>query len=794
MVGAVLIAAMLQAQGPAGPVVSGRSGALDVRPPRIEADVTIDGKLDEPVWRRAALLNGFSQFTPQDGVPAADSTQVLVWYSPTAIYFGIRAFQPAGTVRATLADRDKITDNDNVQLLIGTFHDRRQATVLMLNPFGVQADGILVEKGALTGGGFTGQLSAREAPDLSPDYVFDSKGRLTDYGYEIEVRVPFKSLKYQSAAVQSWDFNVIRQVQYTGYEDSWAPAKHAAASFLAQGGTLTGLTELHRGLVMDLTPEATERIEGAPATAPAKPGAWQLTTRDPALGATVRWGITNNLTLNATANPDFSQVEADATPAVLDPRAAISFPEKRPFFLDGLEQFTVPNSLIYTRAIVQPLGAAKLTGKVAGTDLAILAAEDAASASTSKVDHPLFGIVRLQHDLGDQSRIGLALTDREDGSNANRVAEVDGRVVWNTIHSLQYQLAGAATKSAAGELDGPLWDLHYAGQGRSLIVRSLFTGVSDRFFTTSGFLSRNGQVHANVNPRYTWFFDRGSLLEQFSFDYLMDWIWNYSNWLHSGDARDKKLHFSFQGQSRGGWSANAAIYFESFGYDPGFYGPRYRVEVPHAGSATAKDTIPFVGSPRIYNRDWVFAVATPKLKYLTLSVTGIWGQDENFSEWSSADIWYLSMNAEVRPTDQLRITPSLAFTDYFRRTNDVPHPNGLRVSRVLIPRTKVEYQITRDLFVRVIGEYAANYSDALRDDSRTDGPLLVNRGGIWVKTTPSTSNAVRGDFLVSYRPTPGTVFYAGYDAQMTEPTSFGFNQLNRTNDAYFVKLSYLFRY
>ncbi|MEA3244595.1 MAG: DUF5916 domain-containing protein, partial [Gemmatimonadota bacterium] len=605
MLGAVLIAALLQAQGGPSPEVhDGRAKALDVRPPRIDADVTVDGQLTEPVWQRAARLAGFSQFTPQDGIPAADSTQVLVWYSPTAIYFGIRAFQPPGTVRATLADRDKISADDNVQLLLGTFHDRRQAVVLMVNPLGQQADGILVERGTLSGGGFTGQLAARESPDLSPDYVFQSKGRVTDWGYEVEIRVPFKSLKYQATDVQTWDLNVVREVQYRGYEDSWAPASRAGASFLGQGGSLSGLTNIRRGLVVDVTPEVTQRTQGTPAPAGAA-GSWTYTAANPALGATVRWGITNNLTLNGTANPDFSQVEADATPVVLDPRTAISYAEKRPFFLDGLEQFTVPNNLIYTRAIVQPLGAVKLTGKLAGTDVAVLSAQDAASASATG-SHPVFNILRLQHDLGAQSRIGFAYTDRVDGPNSNRVIDLDGRWVWQRINSVQWQVAGASTRTAGVEVDGPLWDVRYARLGKNLVVRSLFNGVSDRFFTKSGFLSRNGQVHANINPRYTWFWPRGSFIEQLSFDHLSDGIWNYRNWLHSGDARDKKFHFTFQGQLRGGWTASAALYYETFGYDPGYYGPLYRIEVPDPAIAGKKDMIPFTGTPRIVNRDWVF--------------------------------------------------------------------------------------------------------------------------------------------------------------------------------------------
>src|SRR5437899_231635 len=182
----------------------GRDNQLHVRVPRIAAEattVTVDGVLDESPWSQAALLTGFSQFAPQDGIPASDSTQVLLWYSPTALYVGIRAFEGHGAVHATLADRDKISADDNVQLLLGTFHDQRQAYVFAVNPFGVQMDGTIVESGP-TSGGWTPTLSGRAAPDLSQDFVFTSKGRLTDYGFEVEIRIPFKSLKYQSADQQ----------------------------------------------------------------------------------------------------------------------------------------------------------------------------------------------------------------------------------------------------------------------------------------------------------------------------------------------------------------------------------------------------------------------------------------------------------------------------------------------------------------------------------------------------------------------------------------------------------------
>src|SRR5207247_1594796 len=142
-------------------VYSGGLGQLSVNAPRLDGTgVTVDGVLSEPAWSQAAVLTGFSEYQPVDGRPAEDSTQVLVWYSPTAIYVGIRAFEAHGAVHATLADRDKISSDDNVQLLLDTFNDRRRALVFGVNPLGVQADGTLSE-GAQKQGGMGTERSAR---------------------------------------------------------------------------------------------------------------------------------------------------------------------------------------------------------------------------------------------------------------------------------------------------------------------------------------------------------------------------------------------------------------------------------------------------------------------------------------------------------------------------------------------------------------------------------------------------------------------------------------------------------
>src|SRR6266513_1867735 len=354
-------------------VYSGRDRRLDVPIPRVEAEVAIDGTLDESVWTRAAVLTGFSQYAPNDGVSASDSTQVLVWYSASAIYFGIRAFERHGRPTMTLANRDQIFGDDNVQILLGTFHDGKQALLFAVNPLGVQGDGSLIEGANVTAGGFIGgAVVGREQPDLSPDFVYQSRGRVTDWGYEVEVRIPFKSIRYQPRQPQDWRLNIVRQVKHSGFEDSWFPARRASATCIGQSGNLDGLSGMHRGLVMDLNPEATGKANGAPTLT----RGYRYDVGDPQVGGNVRWGVSDNLTLNGTIKPDFSQVESDAGQLVFDPRQALFFSEKRPFFLEGSELFQVPQNLIYTRRIVQPIAAVKLTGTTFGTDIGLLSAVD----------------------------------------------------------------------------------------------------------------------------------------------------------------------------------------------------------------------------------------------------------------------------------------------------------------------------------------------------------------------------------------------------------------------------------
>jgi len=762
-------------------VYSGRAGQVEVRIPRLEADLSVDGKLTEAVWGESAVMTGFSQFSPTDGIPAADTTQVLVWYSPTAIHFGVRAFEAHGPVHATLADRDKISADDYIQILLSTFNDSRQALVFAVNPLGVQSDGALVETGSVSGNGFNSAVVKREQADLSPDYVFESKGHVTEYGYEIEIRIPFKSIRFQPKQEQVWGINVVRLVQHSGREDSWTPAKRASASFLRQSGKLVGLTDLRRGVVLDFTPSLTSRTTGADGT-----GGWSYSGGSPELGGTVRWGVTNNLTLNGTANPDFSQIESDAQQFVFDPRNELFFQEKRPFFLEAIEQFSTPSNLIYTRRIVQPVVAAKLTGKAFGTDLAVLSALDDPAVSPTGEDHPLYNLLRIQRDVGSQSRLGVVYTDKVVGRDYNRVAGVDTRLVMGDIYSAQLQVAGSRTRVGGVTETGPLWSSRLARNGRTFGARYTFAGVANDFRAASGFIQRAGIVHTNLDHSITAYGKQWSWFESFTGDVALDGTWEYQKFVNGEGVQDKKLHFNTNTRFGGGWQFGASVLTESFGYPADLYSD-YALEVP--AGAGGLDTIPFTGQPTIPNLDYVLSLDSPEFSHFSGNIFFLWGHDENFYEWASANITWLDLVLDWRPTDQLRVNGEYHLQFVGRRTD------GSTVSIWRSPRVKIEYQLSRPIFLRVVGEYTTERRDSLRDESRTNAPILVfdPTTNLYTRTRPFGHRSFRGDFLFSYQPTPGTVLFAGYGSTLRDPTEMGQSTLQRAEDGFFLKLSYLFQ-
>ena len=758
---------------------SGREGELRVPIARLSAPPIVDGDLSEGAWREAAVLTDFSQYRPVDGVAAEDPTEVYVGYTDRALYFGIRAVELHGAANAHLADRDRIGDDDYVQVLLDTFDDGRRAYVFGVNPLGIQADGIRVE-GEESGGGLLSTTTLTDPTDLNPDFLFESRGTRTDEGYVVEVEIPFESLRYQSADVQDWGINVIRRVQHSGRELTWTPASRDRASFLGQSGTLLGLEGVDRGLVLDLNPVTTVTVDGE-----RRSDGWAYGEVEPEPGFNATWGATENLTAVATVNPDFSQVEADAGRLSFDPRSAVFFPEKRPFFQEGSEKFAVPNNLVYTRRIADPEGAVKVTGTAAGLNLGVLSAVDRREPAPGEVDHPRVQVVRLERDLGAESTVGGVYTDRVRPDGYNRVAGADADLIFGGLYRLSLQGAASFTERDGTSRRGPLWDVGLHRTGRSFGWEASFRAIAPEFAAESGFLRRTGVVDARVSPRFTTYGGEGSSIESWTGEVVLSGTWGYDDLFDGEGPEALKMHFNADFSLKGGWQAGGSLLLERFYYPPRLY-EDYAVELE---TPSGRDTVPFTGTPSIPNYDLVLSAQTPEFGRFGARAVVILGRDENFDEWAPAYILIVDGGINWRPTDQLRIEGTYAHQQYVRPDDRTT----VRIRRV--PRLKTEYQVTRSVFLRLVGQYDVVFRDALRDDTRTDAPILMRdpETGTFVRTTEERSNALQVDALFAFEPSPGTVLFAGYGSSLSSSAAFGFSDLSRSRDGFFLKLSYLFR-
>jgi hypothetical protein len=752
--------------------VEGR-GAPTVTIPRVEETVVVDGRLEEPAWSQAARLVGFSQYQPVDSRPAEEQTEVLVWYSPGALHFGIvaRDRDPAA-IRATVADRDNLSRDDTVTVYLDTFNDKRRAFFFTVNPLGMQEDGVRTE-GAYNAGTMYGGMT-----DKNPDYQWDSKGRLTDDGFVVEIRIPFKSLRYPGNGAQRWGINVERKVQRTGYLDTWTDVKRASSSYLAQAGGIEGLHDMKRGVVTEVQPFVTAAADGALRA----DGSFGREAADFNPGVNVRLGLTN-ASIDATVNPDFSQVESDAGQVTANQRFALFYAEKRPFFLEGIELFSTPNQLVYTRQIVSPAAGGKVTGKFGRLNVAFLSAKEKETAGSA-----LFNVARLRSDLGTNSTVGLTYTDRTADGEYNRVFAADSRIVFARLYYVQGQVGRAWTETPAGSeavtggvaagqaaSSSPVWLAEADRTGRAFGFNYKLTGFGRTFETRSGYVPRNNIVELHASNRLSLYGKRGAAIEQFTAFVNPGRIWKYDDFGRRG-AMEGSEGANFIFSLRGGWSIRTQVERDFVRFDPEEY-EGYFVEADGALQ-------PFRVPERLSNL-WVrsLTITTPVYRTVNASLIVKAAETAIFAEASEGDSKDATATVGLRPTTSIRAEGSVVYSRITRARD------GTEFARTIIPRVKLEYQPNRALFFRVVGEYRTQRQDALYDPW-TGQYRLVVRG------TPGAAqqaNGLRLDLLLSYEPAPGTVAFFGYGSSLATVRPLSLRELQRQSDGFFVKLAYLFR-
>lgn len=775
---------------PPGAVFDGSRGELAARIPRIDdPGVRVDGRIDEEAWTRAAVLTGFTQFRPAEGTPASERTEVRIFYTPRDLYVGVRAYaRDPSRIRSTLAERDRITADDHVQLLLDTFHDRRRAFLFYVNPLGIQQDGT---------------YSDGRGNSFSPDFIFQSHGRVTEDGYEVELRIPLKSLKFPSGDEQRWGIQVVRVIPATGAAESWAPRARNEVAELARAGTLGGISGLRPGRLLELNPTLTARREGTLGEAGIRRG-----PVEPDAGLNLKYGVTTELTLDATVNPVFSQLEADADEITVNERFAISLREKRPFFLEGADLFSTPETLVYTRAIVSPVAGARLTGKVGPLSLAYLGAVDdhprsAPPRFAPSAERAWFQVLRVRRDLGaGGSTLGALGTAREAGEAFNRVAAADLRLR-SGVHTLGAQLGGSWTRrwvadpAGAGSAGAPgervaVGTVEEVGHVAHVFLDRTarrwgflvsFRDVPEDFRTETGFVRRRGITETWGGNRLSWYGGRGARVERVNLHNSFRRLFAGRDLWHGASAAEGRVSARLGAELRGNHEVGVEWQRAFYTIDAGDYAG---LSTGAAGSGAGVD------GGRMAGLDgFTASFGTSRWSWLGFGVGVGTLEVPIFAEGVQGREWGFDVEAALRPTAALRIDGRLR-RSVLRRAR-----YGSRYSNAVVPRLRVEYQLSRAVAFRALAQYAVEEVDLLRAPDgapylREGVPFRVRRGARPGSDEPQL-NPARLDLLFSYRPSPGTLVFLGYGREVSDDEAFRFRSLEPRSDGVFFKVSYLFR-
>ncbi len=408
---------------------------------RTAAAITVDGALEEEPWRGAPTFTLDYETRPGENVPPAVVTEFWLTHDDDRLYAAIRAHDTDPTrIRARLADRDRAFDDDFVGLVLDTFNDQTRGFEFFVNPLGVQMD--------LTQNDITGN------EDDSWDAIWDSAGRLTEGGYEVELAIPFSSLRFSPAAgAQTWGIDAIRIRPRDARERiGLVPQVRGLNCYLCAIAKLTGFEGATPGRNLEFAPTLT--ATGSEERATLTDDLAGDSEAEP--GVTVRWGVTPGINLNGTIHPDFSQVEADAAQLDVNTQFALFFPEKRPFFLEGADLFDTRIQAMYTRNIADPDWGAKVTGKSDANGFGAIVARDTItnlllpgsdfSSLASLEEENVSTVLRYRRDLPGTSTVGVFYTDRSGDTYENRVLGIDTLLKSKDAWAWRIEALGSQTR------------------------------------------------------------------------------------------------------------------------------------------------------------------------------------------------------------------------------------------------------------------------------------------------------------------------------------------------------------
>jgi uncharacterized protein DUF5916 len=672
--------------------------------------IVTDGDLSDAGWQGVEPVTTWFETRVGDNVEPQVKNLGYLTYDDHSFYAGFVFDDPAPqSIRGPLGDHDALGGaTDYAGIIVDTRNDAKTAMMFLANPRGLQYDAL------------TSDVSGE---DSSPDFFWDAAGKVTATGWSLEIRVPFSSLRYTDTAAPTWGILLYRNYpRDRRYQFFSARLPRDVNCFICNSSKLTGLADLPTGSHMVVAPYASSSQTGSPGAGPGSPLHNEPVDSD--AGLDLKWSPIVSLTLDATVNPDFSQIESDVAQIAANERFALNFPEKRPFFLEGVDLFSTPFTAVYTRTVTSPRAGVRATGRTGATSYTALVAQDRGGGQvilpgaqrSGGADQDFVsdvGVARVRHDLG-QSFVSVLATSREiHGGGSNRVFGPDFQWRPRPTDSFTGQFLWSETHTPVRTDLTPDWDGRHISDGAGVLYWSHSTRHEDwfvqgqslgaNFRADDGFIPQVGYREIYGDVGYT-------IRPKGFFNRVRFFTTNWYDALPSGDVLSRRVSVG-SGMDGG---------FNSF----------IRVELNREGFR--------VGSKLLNRfRPRIYVESSPSRAVNNIFLDSYFGEEIDFGNGREGHGASLSGGVSVRPSDHLELRANVS-----RRWLDVK-PSGVevRLFTAQVERLRATWTFNSRSFLRLIGQYVETSHDP------TIGP----------------KNAFfNGSALVAYKLNWQTVMYAGF--------------------------------
>ncbi|MEW5899840.1 MAG: DUF5916 domain-containing protein, partial [Acidobacteriota bacterium] len=655
-------------------------------------------------------IENFLQLSPKEKGTPSEKTVAYLGYDEKNLYVAFRCFDSeVQKLRARVTNRDNCLDDDWVIIFLDTFNEKRRAFAFFVNPVGIQMDAMRMEEGG------------NENMDTSWDVAFESEGKIDAEGYTVEMAIPFKGLRFPDREEKIWNIVLGRNVPRKGEIIIWPEFSRNIPGLLTQGGEFSILGKVEKGKNLEVMPIATSlKREGR--------------GLDFQPGVNLKYGVSSDLTLDFTLNPDFSHIEADAPQIDVNLRYALRYAEKRPFFLEGMEIFQFPDiELVYTRRIIEPNLGAKVTGKIGRLTYGILSAYDVNpteslwdvhNGGSGADQNALFNIVRLKTDVFKESYLGFCLADKEIDGSYNRLAGFDGQLKFKNRYFFNFQAVGSKTRyeSRESSFAPALYaDFYYFTKywGAGVFWRS----IHPEFEASSGFVNRTDYKAYGASTNVRLYPDK-KFLNQVQFG------------LRTGRRDD---YFGSARQDE--WvEANVQFRFTEFN--------RAFIEFEH--SMERYEGIHFYKNSLSLEAENNLIAWMPFGLFFGVGDAINYDREDPFLGWNIRSGLFVNF----KPSKRLQMGIDFSKSTFWENRG------GRELWDYNVIRQRTTYQLSKTLSLRGIVDYNFFYDQ------------------------------VFGSFLFSYVLRPGTVFFFGVDTNYFQND---FRRFERANYNVFVKFSYWWR-